>query len=305
MNRIAMIRFSSYQLKALQMLRCPRCTGELRLAGSALLCDTCGASRAVTEEGIVDMLGGVLPRLSPAQRIGQWRLTARMYDPLWRRRALSLLSGQEFPPVAELELTAHAIELDRVHAVLDNACANAFYGRELAARMIRRRRHGVFVANDLSLAMLRRAHRMALQEGVADRMLFVRSDSEVMPFASACFDAAVCGGSLNEFLHPGAYLGELRRVLKPGGVAGLMCQIESDAPAVRMLQCALARLGRLRIMKTAETMRLLEEWFVVSASLRLGSVLMTQLVPSTGSSVRKRNGQGVQWGKIVEGLVLN
>ncbi len=50
-------------------------------------------------------------------------------------------------------------------------------------------------------------------------MSFERSDAEELPFADASFDAAVCGLGLMYVPDPVKALGEMRRLLRPGGRA--------------------------------------------------------------------------------------
>jgi SAM-dependent methyltransferase len=49
------------------------------------------------------------------------------------------------------------------------------------------------------------------------RPLFVRAWSDALPFASGCFDAVICKGSLDHFDRPRAAIGEMARVAKPAG----------------------------------------------------------------------------------------
>lgn len=70
-----------------------------------------------------------------------------------------------------------------------------------------------YVGLDLTPAMLRRA--LPRTAGLAFRPLL--GDAQRLPFADACFDAAVLHLILAVVPDPAACLGEIARVLKPGG----------------------------------------------------------------------------------------
>lgn len=269
--------FSPSQRKALGLFHCNHCSDAMELVADALQCGTCLRSYPITADGIVDVVGRIQWPLNLAQRTGQWPLTAAVYDRFWRRRALSLLAGVSFPPDLEIEIVARTIELESAQVLLDNACGNAYYGRALAKAMERQGAGGVVIANDLSLPMLEKALSYARMEGVAERILFVRSDSERMPFASASIDAITCGGSFNEFQSPGAYLAETRRVLRPGGRMSLMCQVRSPRPLEAAFQRLIGRLGGLRFPPHEELIESLGGFLSVEAVLHVGSVFLSKL----------------------------
>lgn len=273
----AAFAFSPYQRRALALFRCHHCSDAMELAADALQCVTCLRSYPILPGGIVDAVGRLERALSLAQRSGQWPLTASVYDRFWRRRALSLLSGVSFPPDLEIEIVARTVELDSVEVLLDNACGNAYYGRALALTMSRRGMGGAVIASDLSLPMLEKALELARAEGVSDRILFVRSDSERMPFASASIDAITCGGSFNEFQRPGAYLAESRRVLRPGGRMSLMCQVRSPHRLTAAFQRLIGRVGGLRFPLHEELIESLGGFLSVEAVLHVGSVFLSKL----------------------------
>jgi ubiquinone/menaquinone biosynthesis C-methylase UbiE len=69
---------------------------------------------------------------------------------------------------------------------------------------------------DLSIGMLRRAR--ARLEPYGDRCTLIWEDADVLPFVDETFDAAVCLETLEFTPDPLHTLGELMRVLRPGGV---------------------------------------------------------------------------------------
>jgi 2-polyprenyl-6-hydroxyphenyl methylase/3-demethylubiquinone-9 3-methyltransferase len=200
-----------------------------------------------------------------------------MYDRIWRRRAFSVLTGVSFPADLEIEIVARTVELEAVEIMLDNACGNAYYGRSLAKKMERSGNVGAVIANDLSLPMLEHALGRATREGIADRILFVRSDSERMPFASGCFDAITCGASLNEYRDPGAFLGESRRVLEIDGRMSLMCQVRAPRTMSAAAQRLIATISGLRFPPYEELIEILGTYFSVEAVLHVGAVVLSKL----------------------------
>jgi SAM-dependent methyltransferase len=96
--------------------------------------------------------------------------------------------------------------------VLDVGCGlggkTAWYA-EAGARRV----HGV----DLAWEHVRQAARFAAARGVAGRVDLVRADAMRLPFPDAAFDVVTANDSMEHFADPAAALGELSRVLRPGG----------------------------------------------------------------------------------------
>jgi SAM-dependent methyltransferase len=75
-----------------------------------------------------------------------------------------------------------------------------------------------YVAADISERMLERTRRAAERRGVADLVHPQVADVGDLPFADGSFDMVVPFTGLHCFPDPQRAVGELRRVLKPGGV---------------------------------------------------------------------------------------
>jgi SAM-dependent methyltransferase len=107
--------------------------------------------------------------------------------------------------------------------VLDFGC-----GHGMAAVVLARRGARV-TAFDLSPGYLTEARRRAAANGVA--ITFTQADGERLPFADASF-SAVWGNAVLHHLDLGVAARELRRVLRPGGVA-VFCEPWGENPLLR------------------------------------------------------------------------
>jgi ubiquinone/menaquinone biosynthesis C-methylase UbiE len=96
-------------------------------------------------------------------------------------------------------------------AVLDVPC-----GGGVALRGLRREQRVRYVAADISEAMLERTGREAEGRGLRQVELR-RADVEALPFADGEFDLCVSFTGLHCFPHPRRAIGELGRVVRPGG----------------------------------------------------------------------------------------
>ena len=100
--------------------------------------------------------------------------------------------------------------------VLDLACGTGIIAREAAALLGPR---GSITGVDLNARMLEIARANAPQDGA--RVEWHQGDATALPFAAECFDVLLCQQGLQFFPDKPAALREMRRVLKPGGRAGL------------------------------------------------------------------------------------
>jgi ubiquinone/menaquinone biosynthesis C-methylase UbiE len=174
-----------------------------------------------------------------------------LYEPLWRVRYLTLLTGKVFPNARELEIITDLVHLDRGGRYLDLGCSAGLYTRNLAARLGAR---GDVIGIDISSSMLKEAARRARKIGAIPSL--ARADAEDPPFADASFAGAVCGDSLNEFGDPARALRETRRVLVPGGRLAIMGILRAKASRSRLPQRFLSA-GGFRFFEPVEVMSLL------------------------------------------------
>ena len=110
--------------------------------------------------------------------------------------------------------------------------------------------HGLVVMTDINAAMLARGRDRMLDEGRAGNVRYAQLDAEALPFPDGCFDCVTIGFGLRNVTHKERALGEMHRVLRPGGRALVL---EFSHPTAAPLRAAydlysfqvLPRLGRL------------------------------------------------------------
>ena len=88
---------------------------------------------------------------------------------------------------------------------------------------------GNLVVSDISQRMLAEARRK--------RLPAARARAERLPFADGCFERALVVDALHHFGDPAGAIGELSRVLRPGGRL-LVEEFDASRPAVRLLAAA-------------------------------------------------------------------
>jgi demethylmenaquinone methyltransferase/2-methoxy-6-polyprenyl-1,4-benzoquinol methylase len=121
--------------------------------------------------------------------------------------------------------------------ILDVATGTGMVALALAAR-------GADVtALDQSEAMLSVARSRRLPEAAGGGITFVTGEAEHLPFEDASFDALTFTYLLRYVDDPTATLGELARVVKPGGRIGMVEFGVPDNPALRQLWRAHTRVG--------------------------------------------------------------
>ncbi|MBA2344758.1 MAG: class I SAM-dependent methyltransferase [Rubrobacter sp.] len=176
----------------------------------------------------------------------------RGYEPLWRVRSLTLLTGERFPNGREIEIISDLIHLQRGGLYLDLGCSGGLYAREMARALDER---GAVIGVDISPSMLREAERRSRKTG--SPVSLVRADVHNLPFADAAFSGIVCGGTLNELGDPARALREARRVLEPGGRLAIMGILRATTARGQRIQRFLSG-GGIRFFQREELHSLLD-----------------------------------------------
>ncbi len=234
---------------------------------SGLVLDPVTGKTYPVKNGYLDLLG----RRSGADNVANLANflpgAGPLYEPLWRARSLSLLTGEEFPSDRELEVIVGLVRLDPGSRYLDLGCSAGMYTRNLAARLGDR---GDVVGIDISPSMLKEAARRAKKIGAGPSL--ARAAAENLPFADASFSGAVCGGSLNEFGDPARALRETRRVLAPGGRVAIMGILKARSTRGRRLQRFLSA-GGVRFFEPAEVKSLLDHAGLEPDTLKINGLV--------------------------------
>lgn len=135
---------------------------------------------------------------------------APKYDRLNRVLSLGLDRGWRRAAIGALKRHAP-------RHVLDIACGSG----DLALAALKAGADRVTAA-DPSVRMLELAAAKAAKRGLASRIALLRAVAEDLPCADSSFDAVTVGFGVRNFADIGKGLGEMRRVLKPGGVAVIL-----------------------------------------------------------------------------------
>jgi ubiquinone/menaquinone biosynthesis C-methylase UbiE len=137
------------------------------------------------------------------QRYG-WDKAATHYENLW---------GDQLEPAQTLLLDF--ADLVAGERVLDVACGTGLVAFRAASIVLP---HGEVVGTDISEQMIATAGDIADARGIANAV-FHRMDAEQLALDGASFDVALCALGLMYVPHPEIALGEMHRVLRPGGRA--------------------------------------------------------------------------------------
>jgi ubiquinone/menaquinone biosynthesis C-methylase UbiE len=137
------------------------------------------------------------------QRYG-WDKAVGDYEAGWRA---------QLEPAQSLMLDMAALRPGE--RVLDVACGTGLVSFRISDAV---GAEGAVVGTDISGEMVDAARRLAAERGVQNAR-FERFDAEELGLDEAPFDAALCGLGLMYVPDPARALGEMRRLLKPGGRA--------------------------------------------------------------------------------------
>jgi ubiquinone/menaquinone biosynthesis C-methylase UbiE len=193
------------QARLIELLRCPTCASRLAVGESQA---GCGSGHTFS---VVD---GIPILLSPEMLAsdGQYGHQRAYFDTEFSRYSRYRLENWR---VSYLRRLAAANSLGGSGAPLvDVGVGGSGYTVIEAARAGRDA-----IGCDLSLTGLLTARQFAEEAGVAERTCFVCCSAERLPLASATFDVALAIAVLEHVPDDTAAIGELARVLRPGGRA--------------------------------------------------------------------------------------
>lgn len=221
------------------------------LSGTVRSPDT-GATYPV-KNGYLDLLGRRTGAGNIANATNFLPGAGRGYEPLWRVRSLSILTGAPFTNEREVRKISSLVKLERGGRYLDIGCSAGLYTRTLARELDDT---GEVVGVDIAPSMLKEAARRASTAAPSARPSVVRADAGRLPFTDGSFTGAVCGGTLNELADPARVLRETRRALAPGGRLAIMGILRARTTGGTRLQRLLST-GGIRFFEPDELNSLL------------------------------------------------
>jgi len=212
---------------------------------------------AEPEDGYIDLLG---PDDAPestgaAQNLMTTGFVPAIYERWWRPALGRAVKGLTGPGMdEEVRIARLLLGLATGHRVLDVACGPGNFSREFAKAV---GPQGLVVGLDASETMLRRAVRDTEKAGL-DNVGYVRGDVATLPFADASFDAVCCFAALHLFADPFDAIGEMTRVLSPGGRIAILTSVRRQV-ALPPLKPIVERTSGMRVFEHDEIVEALRE----------------------------------------------
>jgi SAM-dependent methyltransferase len=201
--------------------------------------------------GFLDLLGDRDPTGGlPAQRLMVSRALPLIYQRFWRPLGGRLLMGVTGPGTAEEHRMAlEMLSISSGERVLDVACGPGNFTRDFA----RAAGDGLVVGIDASAPMLEVADR----DTEGDNVAYVRGDACALPFRDGSFDAICCFAALYLIEEPMRALGEIARVLAPGGRVALLSSVNRGYVPTGTVDAIVRGLSGVRIFGRDELTRAL------------------------------------------------
>ncbi|MES2212869.1 MAG: bifunctional demethylmenaquinone methyltransferase/2-methoxy-6-polyprenyl-1,4-benzoquinol methylase UbiE [Pseudomonadota bacterium] len=123
----------------------------------------------------------------------------------------------------------HLARLAPGHKILDLAGGTG----DLSLRMAQSVPDVEIILSDINQEMLRHGRDRAFDAGFVRQIRTVLADAESLPFPDASFDRVIIGFGLRNVTRPQVALNEMRRVLKPGGLAIILEFSQPTHPLVK------------------------------------------------------------------------
>ncbi len=228
-------------------------------------------------DGYLDLLGDEDPTGShPGQRLMASRALPLIYERVWRPLGGRLLMGVLGPDMdGERRIALDMLALSGSERVLDVACGPGNFTRSFAAAAPA----GEVIGLDASRTMLARAVSETPEANVA----YVLGDAGALPFRDGTFDAVCCFAALYLIEQPLRAVGELARVLAPGGRLALLSSCNRGPLPAEVTGPAVRSLTGVRIFGRDELTRALREHGLTDVRQRVSG--LAQFVSARSAAV--------------------
>ena len=229
--------------------------------------------RLDASHGFLDLLGREDPTGGHlGQRLMVSRALPLIYQRLWRPLGGRLLMGVTGPDTDEEHRAAlEMLSIGPGDRVLDVACGPGNFTRDFALAAP----DGLVLGIDASASMLE----VAVRDTEAENVAYVRGDACALPFGDASFDAVCCFAALYLIEDPMRALGEIVRVLVPGGRVALLSSCNRGLLPTSMTNAVVRNLTGVRIFGRGE---------LTSALVNLGLVEVDQRIAGLAQFVSAR-----------------
>ena len=208
-----LVTMSEFDLNCL----CPSCKKIIRLSTpigvQGIVCPHCRALYPKTA-GFLDLLPYTPAGKSLAQTFMDRPRFISAYEGKYWRKSIFLgffIAGITFSD--EFDLITKAADLSGTEVILDLSCGPGIYTRPWAKKLVQ----GFAVGLDISKPMLTYAVAKAEEEKIKN-VLYVHASALSIPFPDGSFDRVNFCGALHLFPNIEKVLGEIHRVMKPGGI---------------------------------------------------------------------------------------
>jgi len=226
----------------LPFLRCNDCFKEkMYFIRNKITCSICGNTYKI-RKGILNC-HSKKQKLTAVTFVNKIASFSSLYEDVWRKKALSILSDSESFLTNEFKILFDSLNVDDGGIFLDIGCSTGFYSRAIAKELKNSGKKGFVIALDISLEMLKKAQLYARVEGVEDRIFFIRANAEELPFKPMSINKILCSGSLNENKNPYILLKEVKRVISEDGLFFVVNTLESKEIFTNLFQKTISLAG--------------------------------------------------------------
>lgn len=200
----------------------------------------------VSADGYVDLLDAAPESTGRSQDLMLSRAVPAVYERWWRPALGRVFKGVTGPGMdEEVRIARLLLALSAGHRVLDVACGPANFTRAFAATV---GPGSLAVGVDVSPTMLAKG---AAASADIDNVALLRAEATELPFDDDSFDGVCCFAALHLLAEPFEAIGEMARVLAPGGRIALLTSVRRRL-AVQPLKPLVERTSGLRVFERDE-----------------------------------------------------